>query len=361
MFYYKVKDVIIIDMNLCTLFDSNYIDRALVMYDSLVNICDRFNLYVVAFDSKCYNALVALNLPHLYVVSYDEFEDDTLKVVQANRSRREFLWTCSGYSIRYLINRFDLPNLTYIDSDLYFYKTPENALRGFLNSDCDVALTPHNYSKHLENTIVEKKCGKYCVEFNSFKNTPNGMHILNWWIDKCLESCPEIPTDEAFGDQKYLDEFDKRFDGIYVYNDFRMGIAPWNVDDYVLSEHTTGKEVIIKNKHTDEAGSLVYYHFHSLEVYPDKGANIRVFIRPGHHDRNLVELLYKPYIRSILEKRKLLNERFCMFDRSTQSDNHRLHEGELKSFLTSEPNLWFLIRKIWRYLLYKRYDYIRVN
>ena len=37
-------------LNFCTLFDSNYIDRALVMYQSLEAVLDDFKLYVIAFD-----------------------------------------------------------------------------------------------------------------------------------------------------------------------------------------------------------------------------------------------------------------------------------------------------------------------
>ena len=40
-------------LNFCTLFDSNYIDRALVMYQSLEAVLDDFKLYVIAFDLKC--------------------------------------------------------------------------------------------------------------------------------------------------------------------------------------------------------------------------------------------------------------------------------------------------------------------
>ena len=342
------------------------------MYDSLEDIGDDFTLYVIAFDDNCYEALCTLALPHMAVISYGEFEDDTLRKARNNRTKREFIWTCSGYSIRYIMKRFDLSDLTYIDSDLYFFESPRNTLQSFLDNNCDAAIIPHNYSKNPENTYTEKQCGKYCVEFNSFKNTPNGMAILDWWIDKCIESCPETPQNGKFGDQKYLDEFDKLFDGIYVYEDFGMGIAPWNVDDYVVSSQRASSnaevamdtdeicDISIRNRHTGETGPIVFYHFHSIDVFPDGSSNIRVFIRPGQHDSNLVKSLYRPYIRKILAKRMLLNERFGMFAPSTQPENHKLQEGELRSFLTGEPNLIFLIRKLWRYILHKQKDYIKV-
>lgn len=346
-------------MNLCTLFDSNYIDRALVMYESLVKLCDSFTLYVIAFDKMCYNALVQLNLTNMIITSYDEFEDDTLRKAKADRSPREFLWTCSGYSIRYIMNRFALTDLTYIDSDLYFYSSPEHPLRKFLESDCDAAIISHRYSKHPENVYNAKMFGQYCVQFNSFKNTPNGLKILNWWIEKCIECCTEKATGELFGDQKYIDHFTVLFDKIYVYKDFGMGIAPWNIDEYTGITNAPAEEstLLLRNKRTGESGKLIFYHFHSLDIFPDGSSNIRVFIRPGHHDRALIETLYRPYIQKVNTKREFLKHRYGLF--SPKDPTRRvLHEGELALFLTCEPSLYFLIRKIWRYILHKKKDYL---
>ncbi len=352
-------------MNLCTLFDSNYIDRALVMYDSLEKLCDDLSLYVIAFDSECFDTLRKLNLPGMIVVPYDEFEDDTLREAKNNRSTREFLWTCSGYCIRYLIERFNLTDLTYIDSDLYFYSSPEKALNRFLDSDCDAAIISHRYSDHPENNYNARLYGRYCVQFNSFKNTENGMKILSWWINKCLECCTENAHDGLFGDQKYLDVFSQTFDGVYEYENFGMGVAPWNVDDYTLENdkenESSDKAPVIRKRHTGESGQLIFYHFHSLDVFADGGSNIRVFIRPGKHDAALVNGLYRAYMEKILEKRRTLFEGFGLFDPAKQDKGVIVHDGELKMFLTCEPSLYFLARKIWRYLLHKKKDYIHVD
>ena len=37
-------------MDLCTLFDSNYLDRGIALCDSLNEVSDNFNLYIFAFD-----------------------------------------------------------------------------------------------------------------------------------------------------------------------------------------------------------------------------------------------------------------------------------------------------------------------
>ncbi len=340
-------------MIFCTLFDSNYIDRALIMYESLMDSCEDSSLYVIAFDRECFDTLASLALPNLTVIPYEEFEDDVLGRLKKERSRREFLWTCSGYSIRYIMKRFDLPYLTYIDSDLFFCSSPKPAVDGFLSSGCDAAIISHRFSDHPENKYTARMYGTYCVEFNTFRNTENGNKILNWWIDRCIECCPGDAMDGLFGDQKYLDRFKELFDGVYEYGDFGLGIAPWNIDDYVkLGEY-------IGNRHTGENGKIIFYHFHSLDVFEDGSSNIRVFIRPGPHDSSLIEYLYKPYMKSLMEKRRYLRDRFGLFAAGANDSGEHLHDGELKQFLTCEPNLWFLLRKIIRYALFKKKDYMR--
>ncbi len=341
-------------MNFCTLFDSNYLDRALLTYESLAGVCDEALLYVIAFDKKCSQVLTDLALPRMIVISYDEFEDDTLIKARSNRSPREFFWTCSGYGIRYIMRRFGLDVCTYIDSDLYFYCSPAPAVTRFVESGSDAAIISHRYSKNPENLYNEKVFGKYCVEFNTFRNTANGMAILDWWIDRCIECCTETAQNGLFGDQKYLDDLTKLFKGVYVYEDFGLGVAPWNVNDYIK------RSDMIMNRHTKETGRMVFYHFHLLDVFEDGGSNIRVFIRPGKHDRVLVESIYKPYISALIVKRRLLADRYGLYGEDDTEKNVKIHEGELKKFLTCEPNLWFLARKIIRYALHKNKDYLKV-
>ena len=342
-------------MDFCTLFDSRYIDRALVMFDSLRETCEDAVLYVVAFDRKCSDVLFDLSLSGVVVIPYEEFEDDVLRAAKNDRSPREFFWTCSGYCIRYVMQRFGLDACTCIDSDLYFYESVTSAINRFLDSGCDAAIISHRYSRHPENDYNARMYGNYCVQFNTFRNSANGMAILNWWIDRCLERCPENATDGLFGDQKYLDDFSSRFDGVYVYEDFGLGVAPWNVDDYVQQDK------LIVNRHTREQGKLLFYHFHSLDVSDDGSSNIRVFIRPGRHDRKLVEGLYRPYITRLIKKRRFLVERYGSFSGNAQSTFEKVHEGELRMFMKSELNQWFLIRKIWRYALNKSKDYINIT
>ena len=113
--------------NLCTLFDSFYLSRALVMYDSLIKTNFDFHLYVFAFDQLSYDILQKLNLEKITTVSLSEFEDEKLLSVKNIRTKAEYCWTSTPSIIQYSIKKFNLPDCTYIDADLYFF------LRTFVN------------------------------------------------------------------------------------------------------------------------------------------------------------------------------------------------------------------------------------
>lgn len=334
-------------INFCTLFNYNYIEKGLALYYSLYQNCPDFMLYIIAFDEKCYKTLCDLSLDKMMVIHYSEFEDDKLKLAKSNRSIREFLWTCSSCEIRYVINRFGLNNCTYIDSDVFFYSDPSIVIKRFLDSDKDVAIISHRYSNHLENRKYERLYGSYCVEFNTFKNTREGIEALEWWCEKCLELCPEEPKNGAFGDQKYLDQLVLNFKGIYVYNDFGLGIAPWNVDEYMLLEDN-----LIKNKHNNSIGKLVFYHFHALSM-ESNFADINIYKRPGKKDDSLIDFLYKGYLQKL---------------KSLQIENNIVHQvnNDYRSnvfkrtivYLFEENSLIIAIRKFIRLLLYRKKDIV---
>ena len=168
---------------------------------------------------------------------------------------------------------------------------------------------------------------------------------IDWWCDRCLEYCPEIPDEFAFGDQKYLDYFSDQFTGIYVYDDFGMGIAPWNVDDYL---YAGGKQ--ITSKKDKQTGDLIFYHFHSLSLIGNS-MDINVYKRPGKKDTKLIDYLYKPYIDEL----KRCCDLICK--KSSLPNFHKTNRIlELFNYLFEENNLLIAFGKFFRLVLYRKND-----
>lgn len=339
-------------INFCTLFDRNYIDRGIVLYNSLCDVEENFRLYVIAFDDECAAILKDLNYDKMVVIPYGEFEDNTLRIAKNNRTRRELIWTCSGYSIRYCIDRFNLDECTYLDADEFFYNSPRVLFEDFRKSGKDVAIIPHNFSKHRENAYFEKNNGKYCVEFNTFKNTDKGREVLDWWIEQCLEKCSSESGDKVFGDQKYLDEFEKKFDCIYVYDHKGAGVAPWNADMYKKSSQNG------MISYNGEDIPLIFYHFHNMVVIDDNHIKCNVFLRPGIHDKKLIHGLYEEYGRRIDLIQEIIKRSNQFIDKETPQ-KESFWNVVIQEY-KSEPRMIFFISKIWKKILFGRYDVVKI-
>ena len=261
--------------NYCTLFDSNYLTRGLAMYESLKKQSDKFHLYIFTFDDKSYNLLQKLSLEFVTTISLKDFEDEELLKVKGDRSAGEYCWTCTPSIIKYSIETYKLDSCTYIDADLYFFSKPSVLIEEM--GDKSVLITEHRYTPQYDQSSTS---GIYCVQFMTFKNDTNGMKVLNWWRDACNEWCYARFEDEKFGDQKYLDDWISRFDGVHELQNLGGGVAPWNIQQYDLS---------------DDNFNLIFYHFHNYKILEDE----RIECGTYKLDINDINILYKPYTKHL--------------------------------------------------------------
>ncbi len=259
--------------NYCTLFDSNYLTRGLAMYESLKKHSDKFYLYIFAFDDISCDLLKKLNLEFVTVISLKKFEDKELLKVKGDRSAGEYCWTCTPSTIKYCIESYNLDACTYLDADLYFLSNPDVLIEEMGGKS--VLITEHRYTPEYDQSATS---GIYCVQFMTFKNDENGMKALNWWRDSCNEWCYARFEDGKFGDQKYLDDWTTRFEGIHVLKNLGGGVAPWNVQQYDLS---------------DKNFNLIFYHFHDFKIL----LNGKVDLGGYKLAESDIEILYKPYTR----------------------------------------------------------------
>jgi hypothetical protein len=258
------------------------------MYQSLLKHCPDFHLYVFAFDADCYNYLNTEKYTNLTVVSLAEFENEELLHCKADRSAAEYCWTCSASTIYYCLKNFKLPNCTYIDADMLFYSNPGILIDEMgMNS---VLITAHRYTADYDQSASS---GKYCVQFVCFKNTPEGMTVLEWWKDACIKWCYARIEDGKFGDQKYLDEFSTRFTGVHELKHLGGGIAPWNVQQY--SFETQNGELIGTEKQSGTKFKAVFYHFHGLKFFDSNIVSLTD--KQYAISKEIQDVFYFPYLK----------------------------------------------------------------
>lgn len=242
----------------CTLFDVNYLPRGLVLYRSLERYCDDFRLRVFCMDEQTKGILDRLRLPRLTAIGLDELEahDRELLAVKPTRTQVEYCWTATPAVCAYVLDTEpELEGITYLDADLMFFRDPEPIWHEFGGDS--VLIVPHRYAPQWQ--PHEETSGTYNVEFMTFRRDERGLEALHWWRDRCIEWCYFRVEDGKMGDQKYLDDWPERFEGVHVLEHPGGGLAPWNVDRYELAR--TNGSVLVDDR------ELVFYHYHSLRLY----------------------------------------------------------------------------------------------
>jgi hypothetical protein len=292
-------------LNFCTLFDRNYLARGLSLHASLAAHTRHFHLYIFAFDQDCYDTLQALQLAHVTVISLAEFEDEALLRVKPTRTVAEYCWTSTPSTILYCIEHFQLEHCTYIDADMVFYHDPR-VLIDAMETD-DVLISKHDYTPLYDQSAYS---GIYCVQFMCFKHTQNGLAVLRWWRAQCLDWCYARHEDGKFGDQKYLDDWTTRFEGVSVMQHPGGGVAPWNMQQYEL-EARESKWWVRKDKQAVWY-PLVFFHFHGLAFHTDGMVTLTgpLYYMPVSFRSNL----YIPYVQDLMAQSAALQLQGFRYD-----------------------------------------------
>lgn len=263
-------------MNFCTLFDSYYIHKGIALYLSLERVTQDFHLYVMAFDRECYEKLKFISFDKMTVELFDDYETAELKAVKPTRTKAEYCWTCGPSIIHHFISAYSLKDITYLDADLFFMSDPHLIYDEIGNNS--IAIT--------EQYIDYSEGGKYCVQFMYFRNDKDGICCLEWWRDRCIEWCYSRYEDGKFGDQKYLEQFEKLFNHVHVVENRGVGIAPWNTHLYDYSD----VGVIYKGN----TFPYVFFHMHGTKVLVNSNV-LEISSKDCENNNKVRKLFFEPY------------------------------------------------------------------
>ena len=272
----------------CTLFDGNYLVKAVAMYRSLARCCPSFRLTAFCFDERAKQVLDNLGLPNLDTVSLPELEafDPDLLGVKHDRTPVEYCWTATPVlPIFMLENRPEISEVTYIDADLMFFADPGVLVEEM--GSASVLITPHRYATEYRDS--ESLAGTYNVSFLTFRRDSRALECLQWWHDRCIEWCYFRYEDGKIGDQGYLNEWPKRFQGVHVLRHKGGGLAPWNISGYKVRGFPDGVRV--------DGEPLVFFHYHRFGMSPRGDHQLAP---PKYYlSRRNRRLIYEPYIAEL--------------------------------------------------------------
>jgi hypothetical protein len=285
----------------CTYFDHNYLARGLALYHSLQQHATGSRLWVLCLSEACYRTLAALDLPDLVPRRLADFEaaDPEVAATRPTRSTIEYYFTCSpAWKLHVLDNEPDAEWVTYLDSDLFFFASPEPIFDEM--KDASFGIIPHHFTKRLDDM---RRFGIYNVGWVSVRRCDEGIAALRWWRERCIEWCYDYVDGDRFADQRYLDRLPGMFPNVRIIQHLGANLAPWNFAD--LRVEWLDETVSIERRY-----ELLFFHFHGVKRTGRYYFNShRVFHAP--FPKLVRERIYQPYIAALaaaeLEARPFLH------------------------------------------------------
>ena len=171
---------------------------------------------------------------------------------------------------------------------MYFFDDPNIIFKTYPNAS--ILITPHNFSEGLQHLDLH---GIYNVSFQSFKNDANGLACLRDWSEKCFNWCHDHfdAENDRFADQKYLDAWHSKFNGVEAITLSGTGLALWNIERHTYT--LNANNVLVDGR------PLIYYHFHQLRVFNTNFAFNGLELYHVQTDRKAIRLVYHAYLKKI--------------------------------------------------------------
>ncbi len=252
----------------CTLFDRNYLERGLILYQSIRQRDAECRFFVLAMDDETFSAIEALAMQVFHIDSLVQMGD-----LKKNHTWQELCWLAASQFMEW-IRIPDNAQLTYLDADMMFFSDPQIIFDEI--GDNSIGIIPHRFTP--QNRARLEKNGRFNVSWVTAKNNAIGRECISLWAKQCRDWCYNRHENGKFGDQKYLNEWPELYNGhVCEISNPGAGLAPWNLPNYRIGSGPTvdGKPVI-------------FYHFHE---YRDE--NLLTYYPLRNEDKTF---LYQPYI-----------------------------------------------------------------
>jgi hypothetical protein len=215
--------------------------------------------------------------------------------------------------MKYLIQRFDLENLTYLDPDIFVY-APLTPVLDALNDGSMAVLTPH-----MTTTVDDGKLpgeqemlynGTYNLGFIAVRRCEESLRLLSWWERRCLDLGFSEGRTGLFVDQKWMNLAPGMFEQVKILRHPGCNMAYWNLHERTLSEDAEGFTV-------NGRARLCFFHFSGI-VLDDPDMLSKNTNRYTLADRPDLSTLFREYKSTVLANKDAVREGLAYgFDRLT--------------------------------------------
>jgi lipopolysaccharide biosynthesis glycosyltransferase len=296
----------------CTITSINYIYQTVALINSLKN--EKLN--ILCLDKYSINFFLKKNIKNVKIFSLDDLNsENNLDIIRKERSYLEFVFTIKPIFLYFIFKNINKKSkIIYLDSDIFFLKNIKYLKKDLRNYS--IFLTEHNFSKCNKD---KEKYGIYNAGFVAFNKDSNSYKALKWWKKSCIEKCALKVTNNHFVDQKYLDQFFKRFNRVSVINNRIFNVAPWNIDSLVDLSYD------FKNL------NIIFFHFQGLKLITN---NIfKLGLSDYHIDSKTKVYLNKLYLDYCIRIKKIIKKNNISININVYQKFKLLIKGFLKNDL----------------------------
>src|SRR3989344_2394733 len=271
--------------HLCTVFDKNYVVRALALYNSVSKFDPETNFWFLCLDTESKELVDMLGLNNVKIKTVEDIGDSELAGVKEGRTIGEFAFTSKSCLLNYVVANTQTGDMVvFADSDILCYSSMKNFF-GKMVDNYNIAVTPHRFGENKK--YMEQRVGKYNAGMLFFINSEESRKCIGEWRNQCIDWCYLRYEDGKLGDQMYLAEWPTKYKGVLEVADKGINLGSWNIANYKITENENG--VWIDNE------PLICYHFHGLKMYLDKGGVSPLPINVLHDG------IYRAYTKAIKE------------------------------------------------------------
>ena len=306
----------------CTYCDHRYLPRALAMFESLRLFSPGAILWVLCLNDECFDLIESLEFDGLQAIPLVTLEthDSGLLATKQTRSRVEYYFTCSPCLPLFLLETCpEIELITYLDSDLYFFSSPEPVFEEM--GARSVAIIEHRFPEAHGWML---KNGRFNVGWLSFRRSEDGMACLRWWRERCIEWCYDRIEEGRFADQKYLDQFPARFPNTAIILHRGSNLAAWNLANYKLSRRA-GLVLV------DDL-PVIFFHFQGVRRLSAWIVDPNVQWYSIRLSLSMELFLYRPYLNHLSRAYRRLNTTKSGTDLSALPRAHDLaNHNEVKA------------------------------
>ncbi|HEX7724155.1 MAG TPA: glycosyltransferase [Candidatus Paceibacterota bacterium] len=268
-------------IHIASVFDTNYLARALVMYRSLIQYLPDARFHFLCLDTAAQKTIQKLDLANVIATDIAQMNDPELMATRGSRTPVEFAMSAKPAWIAKLISSDIIApgdQLILVDVDIMFYEDPKPLLARLASHP--ISITPHRFPKSTE-AVMSDKVGIYNSGLIFFTKMGDAVRCAQEWRLQCIKWCSTTYEPGLYTDQRYLNDWHHKYTGIYDIPDKGVNAGTWNIATF--SVQATHDRSTSQTRFLINGDPLICYHFHGLKLYFSQSGKLLAYPITIHH------------------------------------------------------------------------------